>query len=174
MRNSLAQKCRKVSSYDSTGSVSSADLAGLRHEIAPAAAIPEASIRTHHNRHLRAHRRLRERETKSSTWTSSSFGYVTGTVGRGAGVNGTGGGRAIQLGCKFTFQQFVIDSSPAFPRRREGRPFLFLHFRLTCRGSERPVPLGGSACRCLRMRRYRASYSIMPYTFVSVTYPHKL
>ncbi|MGA2116544.1 MAG: TonB-dependent receptor, partial [Bryobacteraceae bacterium] len=35
--------------------------------------------------------------------TSSTFGYVTGTLGSGTGVNGTGGGRAIQLGCKFSF-----------------------------------------------------------------------
>jgi hypothetical protein len=35
--------------------------------------------------------------------TSSTFGYVTGTLGSGTGVNGTGGGRAVQLGCKLTF-----------------------------------------------------------------------
>jgi len=35
--------------------------------------------------------------------TSSSYGYVTGTIGSGTGVNGTGGGRAIQLGAKVTF-----------------------------------------------------------------------
>jgi len=35
--------------------------------------------------------------------TSSSFGDVTGTLGSGTGVNGTGGGRAIQLGAKLTF-----------------------------------------------------------------------
>jgi hypothetical protein len=35
--------------------------------------------------------------------TNSSFGYVTGTIGSGTGVNGTGGGRALQLGAKLTF-----------------------------------------------------------------------
>jgi len=35
--------------------------------------------------------------------TSSSYGYVTGTIGSGTGVNGTGGGRAIQLGVKISF-----------------------------------------------------------------------
>jgi hypothetical protein len=35
--------------------------------------------------------------------TSSSFGYVTGTISSGTGVNGTGGGRAIQMGAKVIF-----------------------------------------------------------------------
>ncbi len=35
--------------------------------------------------------------------TSSSFGFVTGTQGSGTGVNGTGGGRAVQLGLKVSF-----------------------------------------------------------------------
>jgi len=35
--------------------------------------------------------------------TSSSFGYITGTLGSGTGVNGTGGGRALQLSAKITF-----------------------------------------------------------------------
>lgn len=35
--------------------------------------------------------------------TSSTFGYVTGTLGSGTGVNGTGGGRAVQLGAKVNF-----------------------------------------------------------------------
>ncbi len=35
--------------------------------------------------------------------TSSTYGYVTGTLGSGTGVNGTGGGRALQLGAKVTF-----------------------------------------------------------------------
>jgi len=35
--------------------------------------------------------------------TSSSYGYVTGTLGSGTGVSGTGGGRALQLGLKVTF-----------------------------------------------------------------------
>jgi len=35
--------------------------------------------------------------------TSSTFGYVTGTVGSGTGVNGTGGGRALQLGVRVNF-----------------------------------------------------------------------
>ncbi|MGA3185510.1 MAG: carboxypeptidase regulatory-like domain-containing protein [Bryobacteraceae bacterium] len=35
--------------------------------------------------------------------TSSTFGYVTGTLGSGSGVNGTGGGRAFQLGFKLSF-----------------------------------------------------------------------
>jgi hypothetical protein len=39
----------------------------------------------------------------SSSLTSSTFGYVNSTLGSGSGVNGTGGGRAIQLGAKVTF-----------------------------------------------------------------------
>ena len=39
----------------------------------------------------------------STSLTSSTYGYVTGTVGSGTGVNGTGGGRAVQLGVKVTF-----------------------------------------------------------------------
>jgi hypothetical protein len=39
----------------------------------------------------------------SGSLTSSTFGYVTGTLGSGTGVNGTGGGRALQLGVKFSF-----------------------------------------------------------------------
>jgi hypothetical protein len=35
--------------------------------------------------------------------TSSTFGYVTGTLGSGTGVNGTGGGRVLQLGLKVMF-----------------------------------------------------------------------
>jgi hypothetical protein len=35
--------------------------------------------------------------------TSSTFGYVTSTIGSGTGVNGVGGGRAFQLGVKVTF-----------------------------------------------------------------------
>jgi hypothetical protein len=35
--------------------------------------------------------------------TNANFGYVTGTVGSGTGVNGTGGGRAVQLGAKLSF-----------------------------------------------------------------------
>jgi hypothetical protein len=35
--------------------------------------------------------------------TNSNYGYVTATLGSGTGVNGTGGGRAVQLGCRFTF-----------------------------------------------------------------------
>ena len=35
--------------------------------------------------------------------TSSTFGYVTSTVGSGTGVNGTGGGRSIQMGLKVSF-----------------------------------------------------------------------
>jgi hypothetical protein len=35
--------------------------------------------------------------------TNSSFGDVTSTVGSGSGVNGTGGGRALQLGVKINF-----------------------------------------------------------------------
>jgi hypothetical protein len=39
----------------------------------------------------------------SGSLTSSTFGDVTGTVGSGTGVNGAGGGRALQLGVKFSF-----------------------------------------------------------------------
>jgi hypothetical protein len=35
--------------------------------------------------------------------TSSTFGRVTGTLGSGTGVNGTGGGRALQLAAKLSF-----------------------------------------------------------------------
>jgi hypothetical protein len=35
--------------------------------------------------------------------TSSSFSYITSTIGSGTGVNGTGGGRALQLSVKVTF-----------------------------------------------------------------------
>ena len=38
-----------------------------------------------------------------ATLGNASFGYVTGTIGTGSGVNGTGGGRAIQLGVKLLF-----------------------------------------------------------------------
>ena len=36
----------------------------------------------------------------SASMTSSTFGYVTSTLGSGTGVNGTGGGRVLQLGAK--------------------------------------------------------------------------
>jgi len=39
----------------------------------------------------------------SASITSSTYGYVTGTLGSGTGVNGTGGGRALQLGVKVSF-----------------------------------------------------------------------
>ena len=39
----------------------------------------------------------------STNMTSSTFGYVTGTIGSGTGVNGTGGGRAVQLSVKVVF-----------------------------------------------------------------------
>ena len=39
----------------------------------------------------------------STSLTSSTYGYVTGTLGSGTGVNGTGGGRALQLAAKVTF-----------------------------------------------------------------------
>jgi hypothetical protein len=35
--------------------------------------------------------------------TSSTYGYVTGTLSSGTGVNGTGGGRALQLGVRILF-----------------------------------------------------------------------
>jgi hypothetical protein len=35
--------------------------------------------------------------------TSPTFGDVTGTLSSGSGVNGTGGGRALQLSLKVTF-----------------------------------------------------------------------
>jgi hypothetical protein len=34
---------------------------------------------------------------------SPNFGYITSTLGSGTGANGTGGGRAVQLGVKVTF-----------------------------------------------------------------------
>jgi outer membrane receptor protein involved in Fe transport len=39
----------------------------------------------------------------STSITSSTYGYVNSTIGSGTGVNGTGGGRAIQLGVKLSF-----------------------------------------------------------------------
>jgi hypothetical protein len=39
----------------------------------------------------------------TSLTSSSTYGYVTGTLGSGTGVNGTGGGRALQLAAKVTF-----------------------------------------------------------------------
>jgi hypothetical protein len=39
----------------------------------------------------------------STSLTSSTYGYVTSTIGSGTGVNGTGGGRAVQLGAKVVF-----------------------------------------------------------------------
>jgi hypothetical protein len=38
-----------------------------------------------------------------NTGFGSNFGYVTGTLSSGTGVNGTGGGRVVQLGAKVTF-----------------------------------------------------------------------
>lgn len=38
-----------------------------------------------------------------NTGFGSNFGFVTGTIGSGTGVNGTGGGRAVQLGAKLIF-----------------------------------------------------------------------
>ncbi|HWY48775.1 MAG TPA: carboxypeptidase regulatory-like domain-containing protein [Bryobacteraceae bacterium] len=40
---------------------------------------------------------------QQASLTSSTFGYVTSTLGSGTGVNGTGGGRALQLGVRVTF-----------------------------------------------------------------------
>jgi hypothetical protein len=39
----------------------------------------------------------------STSLTSSTYGYVTSTLGSGTGVNGTGGGRVLQLGAKINF-----------------------------------------------------------------------
>ncbi len=39
----------------------------------------------------------------NTSMTSTTFGYITGTIGSGTGVNGTGGGRALQLSVKVTF-----------------------------------------------------------------------
>jgi hypothetical protein len=39
----------------------------------------------------------------NSSITSATFGDVTSTVGSGTGVNGIGGGRAVELGVKVTF-----------------------------------------------------------------------
>ena len=39
----------------------------------------------------------------STSITSQTFGYVTGTVASGTGVNGIGGGRVVQLGMRLTF-----------------------------------------------------------------------
>ena len=39
----------------------------------------------------------------SVSLTSTTFGMITGTRSTGTGVNGTGGGRLVQLGAKLTF-----------------------------------------------------------------------
>jgi hypothetical protein len=39
----------------------------------------------------------------NSSITSATFGDVTSTLGSGTGVNGVGGGRAVELGVKVTF-----------------------------------------------------------------------
>jgi outer membrane receptor protein involved in Fe transport len=39
----------------------------------------------------------------NTSLTSSTFGYVTSTIGSGTGVNGTGGGRVVQFGLKIMF-----------------------------------------------------------------------
>jgi len=44
-----------------------------------------------------------EFDNPSGSLTSSTFGYVTSTVGSGTGDNGAGGGRAVQLGVKLSF-----------------------------------------------------------------------
>jgi hypothetical protein len=38
-----------------------------------------------------------------NTGFGSNFGFITGTLSSGTGVNGTGGGRVVQLGAKVTF-----------------------------------------------------------------------
>ena len=38
-----------------------------------------------------------------NTGFGSNFGYITGTISSGTGVNGTGGGRVVQLAAKVTF-----------------------------------------------------------------------
>jgi outer membrane receptor protein involved in Fe transport len=38
-----------------------------------------------------------------NTGFGSNFGFITGTLSSGTGVNGTGGGRVVQLGAKITF-----------------------------------------------------------------------
>ena len=38
-----------------------------------------------------------------NTGFGSNFGFITGTISSGTGVNGTGGGRVVQLGAKFSF-----------------------------------------------------------------------
>ncbi len=43
------------------------------------------------------------RQADQNSITSSSYGVITSTLGSGTGVNGTGGGRAIQLAAKFSF-----------------------------------------------------------------------
>ena len=39
----------------------------------------------------------------NTSLTSATFGYVTSTLGSGTGVNGTGGGRAVQFAVKINF-----------------------------------------------------------------------
>ena len=38
-----------------------------------------------------------------NTGFGSNFGFITGTIGSGFGINGTGGGRSVQLGAKIVF-----------------------------------------------------------------------
>ena len=54
-------------------------------------------------RDLQLHEHAAVQQSASTSLTSSTYGYVTGTLGSGTGVNGTGGGRAVQLGVKLSF-----------------------------------------------------------------------
>lgn len=56
----------------------------------------------------------------SASLTSSTYGYVTGTIGSGTGVNGAGGGRALQLGVKVSFQDAHFPLGYSLPRSRLG------------------------------------------------------
>ncbi len=38
-----------------------------------------------------------------NTGFGTNFGFITNTLSSGTGVNGTGGGRVVQLGAKVTF-----------------------------------------------------------------------
>src|SRR5262249_40802917 len=39
----------------------------------------------------------------SASLTAATYGAVTGTIGSGFGINGTGGGRSVQFGLKVSF-----------------------------------------------------------------------
>jgi hypothetical protein len=64
-------------------------------------------IHEHYNIQLRAETfnltNTPEFANPNTSLTSSTYGYITSTIGSGTGVNGTGGGRVLQVGVKIMF-----------------------------------------------------------------------